>query len=231
MKLIRIVVLVFILVFQGLAEEKININFKDLKIMDLVKITSKIIDKNILITEEIKGNVDFISNNAVEKDELIKILGFVLESKGYSLVQSENMLRIVKLDDSSNSNVPIMNTTDYDGAHLSMVTEIFTVYNADVDYVASKIRHLITKSGKMVTNKDSNTLVITDFKDNIDTVKEVVSIMTNGGKRDISIVELQNMKAVDAKKSLDAIVKSLYNDKIETEKVAVIDNKDNNSVV
>ena len=231
MKLTRIVVLVFILVFQGLAEEKININFKDLKIMDLVKITSKIIDKNILITEEIKGNVDFISNNAVEKDELIKILGFVLESKGYSLVQSENMLRIVKLDDSSNSNVPIMNTTDYDGAHLSMVTEIFTVYNADVDYVASKIRHLITKSGKMVTNKDSNTLVITDFKDNIDTVKEVVSIMTNGGKRDISIVELQNMKAVDAKKSLDAIVKSLYNDKIETEKVAVIDNKDNNSVV
>ena len=231
MKLIRIVVLVFILVFQGLAEEKININFKDLKIMDLVKITSKIIDKNILITEEIKGNVDFISNNAVEKDELIKILGFVLESKGYSLVQSENMLRIVKLDDSSNSNVPIMNTTDYDGAYLSMVTEIFTVYNADVDYVASKIRHLITKNGKMVTNKDSNTLVITDFKDNIDTVKEVVSIMTNGGKRDISIVELQNMKAVDAKKSLDAIVKSLYNDKIETEKVAVIDNKDNNSVV
>ena len=231
MKLTRIVVLVFILVFQGLAEEKININFKDLKIMDLVKITSKIIDKNILITEEIKGNVDFISNNAVEKDELIKILGFVLESKGYSLVQSENMLRIVKLDDSSNSNVPIMNTTDYDGAYLSMVTEIFTVYNADVDYVASKIRHLITKNGKMVTNKDSNTLVITDFKDNIDTVKEVVSIMTNGGKRDISIVELQNMKAVDAKKSLDAIVKSLYNDKIETEKVSVIDNKDNNSVV
>ena len=74
------------------ANDKININFKDLKIMDLVKITSKIIDKNILITEEIKGNVDFISNNAVEKDELIKILGFVLESKGYSLVQSENML-------------------------------------------------------------------------------------------------------------------------------------------
>ena len=231
MKLIRIVVLVFVLVLPGLAEEKININFKDLKIMDLVKITSKIIDKNILITEDIKGNVDFISNKAVEKDELIKILGFVLENKGYSLVQSENILRIVKLDDSSNSNVPIMNNTDYEGAHLSMVTEIFTVYNADVDYVASKIRHLITKNGKMVTNKDSNTLVITDFKDNIDTVKEVVSIMTYGGKRDISIIELQNMKAVDAKKSLDAIVKSLYNDKIETEKVSVIDNKDNNSIV
>ena len=231
MKLIRVVVLVFIFAFQGFAEEKININFKDLKIMDLVKITSKIIDKNILITEDIKGNVDFISNKPVEKDELIKILGFVLESKGYSLVKSEEMLRIVKLDDSANSNVPIMNNSNYDDSHVSMVTEIFTVTNADVDYVASKIRHLITKNGKMVTNKDSNTLVITDFKDNIDTVKDVVSIMTYGGKRDISIIELQNMKAVDAKKSLDAIVKSLYNDKIETEKVSVVDNKDNNSIV
>lgn len=43
----------------------------------------------------------------------------------------------------------------------------------------------------MVTNKDSNTLVITDFKDNIDTVKEVVSIMTNGGNE---TYQLQNYK-------------------------------------
>ena len=232
MKLIKVFVLLMILSFQGFcADEKININFKDLKIMDLIKITSKIIDKNILVTEQINGNVDFISNKAVEKDELIKILGFVLEDKGFSLVQSEDILRIVKLTESANSNVPILNNTNPNETHISMVTEIFTVYNADVDYVASKIRHLITKNGKMVTNKESNTLVITDFDDNIQTVKEIVSIMTNGGRKDISVVGLENMKAVDAKKSLDAIVKSLYNDKIETEKVAVIDNKDNNSIV
>ena len=51
-------------------EEPVNINFKDLKVMDLIKITSKIIDKNILITEEIKGNVDFVSNKPINKDEL-----------------------------------------------------------------------------------------------------------------------------------------------------------------
>ena len=90
-------------------EEPVNINFKDLKVMDLIKITSKIIDKNILITEEIKGNVDFVSNKPINKDELIKILGFVLEDKGYSLVQSNDMLRIVKLNNSANSNVPVAN--------------------------------------------------------------------------------------------------------------------------
>ena len=45
MKLISKILLIGVFVFTLNAEEKININFKDLKIMDLVKITSKIIDR------------------------------------------------------------------------------------------------------------------------------------------------------------------------------------------
>lgn len=230
MRLISKILLVGVFIFTLSAEEKMNINFKDLKIMDLVKITSKIIDKNILITEEIKGNVDFISNKPVNKDELIKILGFVLEGKGYSLVQSDEMLRIVKLNESANSNVPVANNNPKDDLYW-MVTEVFTVKDADVDYIASKIRHLVSKDGKMVTNKDSNALVITDFKDNITTVKEVVNIMTSGANKDTVIVELINIDASDAKKNLDAIAKSKFNEKVETQKVSIVDNKDNNSLV
>lgn len=230
MRLINKILLAGILAFQlNAANDEININFKDLKVMDLIKITSKIIDKNILVNEEIKGNVDFISNKPVHKDELIKILGFALEDKGYSLVQSNDMLRIVKTT-ASNSNVPIVNNNAADSLYW-MVTEVFTVKDADVDYVASKIRHLLSKDAKMVTNKDSNALVITDFKDNITTVKQVVTIMTNGANKDTVIVELRNIDAVEAKKNLDAIAKSKFNDKIETQKVTVVENRDNNSLV
>jgi general secretion pathway protein D len=152
MKLISKILLFGIVVFKLSAEDEMNINFKDLQIMDLVKITSKIIDKNILITEEIKGNVDFISNKPINKDELIKILGFVLEDKGYSLIQSDETLRII-------------------------------------------------------------------------------NNMTLGTNKDTVIVELQNIDANDAKKNLDAIAKSKFNDKVETQKVSIIDNKDNNSLV
>lgn len=200
MRLINKILVVSLIVLQlNGADDKVNINFKDLKVMDLIKITSKIIDKNILITEDIKGNVDFVSNKPVNKDELIKILGYVLEDKGYSLVQTDEILRIVKLNESANSNVPIANNNSSNDLYW-MVTEVFTVKDADVDYVASKIRHLISKDAKMVTNKDSNALVITDFKDNIDTVKEVVKIMTSGANKNSVIVELKNIDASEAKK-------------------------------
>ncbi len=231
MKLISKFLFAGLCVFQlnAAESEKININFKDLKVMDLVKITSKIIDKNILVTEEIKGNVDFISNKPVDKNELIKILGFALEDKGYTLVQTNDMLRVVKLT-SSNSNVPVVNANPKEDLYW-MVTEVFTVKDADVDYVASKIRHLLSKDAKMVTNKESNALVITDFKDNISTVKNVVNIMTSGANKDTVIVELRNIDATEARKNLDAIAKSKFNDKVETQKISIIDNKDNNSLV
>ncbi|MCT7610227.1 hypothetical protein N5U14_05170 [Aliarcobacter butzleri] len=233
MKLISRVLLICILAVTLNAQQKdelIDINFKDLKIMELIKTTSKILDKNILITEDIQGNVDFISNKSIKKSDLVKILGYVLEGKGYSLVQNDDILRIIKLNDSSNSNVPVLNSNQMDDLHW-MVTEVFTVNGTDVDYIASKIRHLISKNAKMVTNRDSNVLVITDFKDNIETVKDVVKIMTSGTNKDTVIVDLKNIEASEAKKSLEEIAKSKWNDKVETQKISVIENKDNNSVV
>lgn len=230
MKLISRAFLVVILSFSLNASEKININFKDLKIMDLIKITSRIIDKNILVTQTIKGNVDFISNKPLDKDELVKILIYVLESKNYTLVQNDDILRIVKLNEGVKNNVPVI-TSNKKMTHYQMVTEVFTVNNANVDYIASKVRHLISKSAKLVTNKESNSLVLTDFIDNISTVKKVVKIMTTGAKKDTLVFELKNIKANDAKKSLDAVAKSIFNDKIQTEKVSIIANSNNNSLV
>ncbi|MBU3015866.1 type II secretion system secretin GspD [Poseidonibacter lekithochrous] len=230
MRLIKVVLLVFLLNFVLQADEKININFKDLKIMDLVKITSKIIDKNILVTQEVKGNVDFISTKPLEKKELVKILIYSLEAKGFTLIQGNDIMRIVKLSESAKNNVPLINGNQ-EKLYYQMVTEIFPVHNANADYIASKIRHLISKTAKLVTNKESNTLVITDFKDNIETIKKVVSVMTYGAKKSIEIIELNNIKASDAKKNLDAVAKSIFNEKIETEKVSIIANADNNSLV
>ena len=80
----------------------ININFKDLDIMELIKITSESINKNILITKDIKANIDFISNEPIKKKNLLQILKFSLEDNGYKLVKNGDILRIIPNDKNSN---------------------------------------------------------------------------------------------------------------------------------
>ena len=96
MQVFKIFSLLFLFCSFLYSKENININFSNLNIMDLIKITAKINNKNILLSKPIKGKVNFISNNVVNKKEVLNILRYVLEEKGYFLIQSNEILRIVK---------------------------------------------------------------------------------------------------------------------------------------
>lgn len=96
MKILLVLFFIIFFNYKVNANDKININFKDLKITDLIKITSKVISKNILFTDEIEGTIDFIPNKEVSRNELIRILDLVLENKGYVLISEKDILRVVK---------------------------------------------------------------------------------------------------------------------------------------
>ena len=106
-------VFIAILAFNLVANDEINVNFKDLKISDLIKITSKIINKNILITQDIEGTVDFVPNKTVSKNELVKILYMTLEDKGYTLVEENNILRVIKFSDTKKETSIIKQQINY----------------------------------------------------------------------------------------------------------------------
>ncbi|NQY22199.1 MAG: hypothetical protein HRT40_13015, partial [Campylobacteraceae bacterium] len=211
------------------SEDTINVNFKNLEIKDLIKITSKIINKNILITTPIKGKVDFISNKPVKKDEIINILMYVLQGKGYTIVENNEILRIVRINDTSKYNAPVVNNLSK--KYYQMITKVFKVSYSNVDYVASKIRHLISKSAKLVTDKESNSIVITDFVENIRTIQKVVNLITKNNKKHIIVMELKNINATQAASNLKLVAKSVFNEKVLKEKVSIIANKDNNSIM
>jgi general secretion pathway protein D len=212
------------------AKEEININFKDLEINDFIKITSKIINKNILITSKIKGKIDFISTKSVYKDDILNILIYVLESKGYTIIENEGILRIIRLNDAAKHNTPVYSNSKTLKT-FQMITEVFNVKYSNVDYISSKIRHLISKSAKLVTDKESNSIVLTDFAANIKTVKKVISLVSKNAKRDIQTVQLKNIKGAGIMADLKSVAKSVFNEKILSQKVFILLNKDTNSIM
>lgn len=212
------------------AKEEISINFKDLEIEDLVKITSKVIEKNILITTKVKGKVEFISNKPIYKEDLLNLTVFVLESKGYTIVDNEGILRIIRLSDAAKYNTPVYSNSKK-FQEFMMLTEVFHVENYNADYVSSKIRHLISKSAKLVTDKESNTIILTDFPANIKTIKKVISLIAQDGQKAIEIIDLVNIQGSTILTDLKNVAKAVFNEKIEKEKVSILLNKDTNAIM
>lgn len=230
MKIIRnFIIVVCCLVQLDAKENNVEISFKDLSIMDLVTISSKVIGKNILITHNIEGKVDFISNQVTTEDDILNILTYTLESKGYSLVENKGILRIVKLSESSKYNPPLIKN-DNKKFYYQMITEIINVKNLSADYLASKVRYLVSKNGKIVTDKKNNLIVLTDFKTNIQTIKEIIREITKDVSKSVAFVELENMNIKKAKTVLSEFAKSIFNSNVQREKVTILTNEDNNAI-
>ena len=68
------------MLFAAPEREQVDINFKNLKIDDFLKMSAKILNKNILITDNIAGEVNFISSNPIYKDEILNLIISILET-------------------------------------------------------------------------------------------------------------------------------------------------------
>jgi len=230
MRLIKYILLVSVLVFSLSAREQVNVNFSDLEIKDFIKLISKITDKNILMNHKINGKVNFISTTPIYDDELIGILISVLESKGFSLVQNGSIYEVIRSTDIAKHNTMVVKEgTKVNGS--LMVTQAIRVEGENVDIVAAKIRYLISKTAKLMTMKESNTLLVTDYPKNIETIKKVIKSIVEDKKIIVKMVAIKNTEVKQLQKKLVDILKSMFNEKISSQKVKVILDQNTNSLI
>lgn len=105
MRLYRLIAIIFIF-FVNLSfancKNPIYLNINNLEINTFIKSVAKITNKNILLTNKIDGNINFISNNPICEKDIYNLLLFILEDKGYTIIQKGKVLKIVKMNDRFN---------------------------------------------------------------------------------------------------------------------------------
>ena len=209
---------------------KINVNFSNLAITDFIKLISKITNKNILINNKINGTVNFVSTTPVYDDELIGILISVLESKGYTLIQKGSIYEIVRSTEAAKHNVGVVSRGRKLYGSL-MVTQAIKIKGENVDVVAAKVRYLISKTAKLMTMKESNTLLVTDYPKNIETIKKVIRQIDTNNQSIVKIVYIKNTEAKKLQARLIDISKSIFNTKIASEKVKIVLDDNINGII
>ncbi|MCK4737464.1 MAG: hypothetical protein KAT10_02815 [Sulfurimonas sp.] len=230
MRLIKILFLTTVLVLSLSAREKVNVNFSNIAVSDFIKIVSKITNKNILINHKVMGTVNLVSTSPIYDDELMGILVSVLESKGFTLMKIGSFLEVVRSADAPKHNARVVEK----GKKLRgsfMVTQAIKINGENVDVMAAKVRYLISKTAKLMTMKESNTILITDYPRNIETIKKVLKDLDSNSKKLVKIFTIKHAELKKLHTKLLDITKSLINEKIETEKVKIILDDNVNSII
>ena len=223
MRLIKLlVVVVFVSLLQ--ASDTITLNFKDLKIQDFIKMVAKITNKNILLSTNISGKVNFIAVKPVKKEELFNILVNILKSKGWALVETpEGFLKLVRSKDAIKEigfkKQPIG----------KMTTQIISLQYIEAPKALKEINPFLSKYATTNILDSKNMLIITDYESNVNIAKQLLKKLDQQNQMNTKFIKLKNNSAKNVYAKLKNIASSLFNQKLIKYKILIDENT--NSII
>ncbi|MEJ2690217.1 MAG: secretin N-terminal domain-containing protein, partial [Deltaproteobacteria bacterium] len=147
---------------------KISLDFKDVDLPDFIKTISEFTGKNFIFDETVRGKVTVISPQSVTRQEAYQIFLSVLNVKGYTVVPSGEVNKIVLLAAAKDSNLPMLTDSSKLARGEQYVTYLLPLENIDVSDIATSLAALVPKTGSIVAFPPTNTLIITDSAANIE---------------------------------------------------------------
>jgi len=153
--------------------EGISLDFKDVELAELIRVVSEMTGRNFLFDDTLKGKVTIISPRPMSQDEAYQVFLSVLNVKGFTVVPSGSVNKVVPLREAKQSNLPTQVRRGISGEQY--VTRLIPLQHVDAATVATNVLEpLVPKTSQVVAYAPSNTLIITDSAANIDRLYRII---------------------------------------------------------
>ena len=187
---------------------KVDLNFVDLDLLDLLKRFADWKRMNFIITDkkELEGkSVSIISHHKVTIREAYEAFQSALAMHGLTIVETNGMGRIVKSGDASKSPIKVGKGTP--GRTDVITTQLIQLENVSVSDVSKVIQGLVSPEAQVTAYQPTNTMIITDTGNNLRKVYEVLrELDVAAPKSSMKIVPLAFADSAEVK----AIIEQLY---------------------
>ncbi len=207
-------------------DKTVEINFKDLKLEDFIKLVSTVTGKNILIPKKIDGEINFIGTKPIKESKLLPLLNQILMDNKYTLHDTQNgYLTIIKSNDAMRSGPPLQTRANIDG----MQTSIIYFKNIRAMDIKKFTQPLGSKYGK-ISSLNSGKLIVTDFPDNIKSIRSIIKVLDKDSDRTVKFISLKNSDVDTISKKVKKMIRSFFKNQSITQHIEVIQNENSSSI-
>jgi general secretion pathway protein D len=192
---------------QPTEEGRVTLDFKDVELTDLIQTISELTGENFLYDDSVKGKVTIISPESMTLDEAYQLFHTVLNVKGYTVVPSGEVNKIVPLKRAKESNLPtIINGRGHPSEQF--ITRVFRLEHIDASIIGPTVLiPLMPKAANVSAYAPSNSLIITDTGANIERLAKIIRELDQPDSAGlIEIVPLVNSSAEVLAKILNEIM-------------------------
>ncbi|MCU7892574.1 MAG: type II secretion system secretin GspD [Candidatus Thiodiazotropha sp. (ex Ustalcina ferruginea)] len=184
--------------------EQITLNLNNADIKALIKTVSEHTGKNFVIDPRVKGKVTVISAHPMESDEFYQVFLSILEVHGYSTIPSGDVIKVVPDVKAKQGGIPTIDAIGQLPGD-QIVTRIIQVKNVTSAQLVPILRPLIPQEGHLAAYPNTNILIISDRRQNVDRLMKIIKQIDQVSNSSIEVITLQHASAAEVVRILNGL--------------------------
>ena len=169
-------------------------NFVGADIESVIKAVGQYTSMTFIIDPRVKGTISLVSEKPVTKAQAFSLLTSALRLQGYAVVIGEDFAKVVPEADAKLQAGPSQGL-NVKGDQIA--TQIFRLNYESAANLVTVLRPLISPNNTINANPGNNSLVITDYADNLRRLGKIVAALDAPASGDVDIIPIRYAIASD----------------------------------
>lgn len=177
----------------GGSDDKATMNFVDADIQSVISALSKFLGRNFLMDPRVKGQITLVSDGEIPAATAYDMLSSALRMRGFTIVDVGKVSRVVPVADAKLQGGAVNASAPGGG----IATRTFRLAYENAEALIPVLKPMIAPENSITAYAANNTLVITDYVDNLERIARIVESIDTPTSLDTDVVKVRNGVAVD----------------------------------
>lgn len=170
------------------------LNFVGADIESVVKAIGHFTGNTFIIDPRVKGQINLVSEKPLTKDQAFKLLASSLRLQGYAIVTADGYTKVVPEADAKLQAGPTQNDSVRGD---QIATQIYRLNYESANNIVTVLRPLISPNNTINANPGNNSIVITDYADNLKRLAKIIGALDVPANNDLEVVPVKHAIASD----------------------------------
>jgi general secretion pathway protein D len=174
------------------------LNFVNADMESVIKAVGHYTGMTFIIDPRVKGNLTLVSERSLSKAQAFSLLTSALRLQGYAVVTGDGYAKVVPEAEAKLQSSPTQVGTG--GSRIKgdqVATQIYRIQHESAANLVAVLRPLISPNNSIMADPGNNSLIITDYADNLRRLSKVIATLDAPATNDLDVIAIHNGIASD----------------------------------
>jgi general secretion pathway protein D len=185
----------------------VTLSFNNTEIGEVARAVALITGRSVVLDPRVKGTITLNTDRPVSKAAAYSQFLAALRLQGFAVVETAGLYKVVPEAEAKLQGGGVIETTP-SGPGSQIATQIFRLQHESANNLVPVLRPLISPNNTINVNTGNNSLVITDYNDNLQRIGRIVAVLDVPNASDLEIIPLKHAIASDVAPLLARLLES-----------------------